>query len=139
MIFEEEDISKIIKRNKLAEIGNSMVPAIKSCIAKIQNTKKTLSWNELAKERLADYMGDFWELKDTVAALPKNTEILNYGSKVAIKKILVIWEVAYNKLKELEEAIDDYNKRFPNNKLEHLEELTGKKPTPSVKTDYFGY
>lgn len=37
MIFEEEDIAKIVKRNKLAEIGNSMVPAIKFCIEK--NTK----------------------------------------------------------------------------------------------------
>lgn len=73
MIFEEENISKIIKRNKLAEIGNSMVPTLKFCITKIQNTKKPLTWNELAEERLTDYMGDFWELKDEVSTISNKT------------------------------------------------------------------
>ena len=138
MIFEEEDIAKIIKRNQLAEIGNSMVPAIKSCIAKIQNTKRTLSWNDLAKEKLTDYMGDFWELKDEIVS-PMDGKSFTAKERETINKITSIWNNAYSELMKLERTIDDYNKRFPNNKLEHLEELTGKKPVPSVKTDYFGY
>lgn len=134
-----EDVSKITKKDRLAKIGNNMFPAIKADISKIQNTKIPLFWNEKAKEKYNDYIGEFLELKKTVAALPKDTENLSYENKAAIKKILIIWEAGYNKLKELEEAINDYNERFPNNKLKCLEELTGKKPTPSVKTDYFGY
>lgn len=138
MIFEEEDIAKIVKRNKLAEIGNSMVPAIKFCIEKIQNTKRALSWKELAKEKLTDYMGDFWELKDEIVS-PMDGKSFTAKERETINKITSIWNNAYSELIKLESAIDDYNKKFPNNKLEHLEELTGKKPTPSVKTDYFGY
>lgn len=131
-----EDVSKITKKDRLAKIGNNMFPAIKADISKIQNTKIPLFWNEKAKEKYNDYIGEFLELKKTVAALPKDTENLSYENKAAIKKILIIWEAGYNKL--IEEAIDDYNERFPNN-MEHLEDLIGKKPTPSVKTDYFGY
>lgn len=138
MIFEEENVAKIIKRNQLAEIGNSMVPAIKSCIAKIQNTKRPLTWNELAKEKLTDYMGDFWELKDEIVS-PISGKSFTAKEQETINKVISIWNNAYSELIKLEKAIDDYNKRFPNGKLEHLEDLTGKKPIPSVKTDYFRY
>lgn len=125
MIFEEENISKIIKRNKLAEIGNSMVPTLKFCITKIQNTKKPLTWNELAEERLTDYMGDFWELKDEVSTISNKT--ITTKEQEVINKIISIWNNAYAELIKLESAIDDYNKKFPNNRLEHLEEIAGKK------------
>lgn len=139
MILREEDITKITKKDKLAEIGNNMIPAIKADIRKIRNTKIPLFWNEKAKEKYNDYVGEFLELKKTVAELQKDTEKLDDVSKIAANKILKIWEDGYNKLQELKDAITEYNKRFPNNRLEYLEELIGKKPTPSVKTDYFGY
>lgn len=138
MILKEEDIAKILKKDKLAEIGNRMIPSIEADIRKIRNTKIPLAWNKAAVEKYNDYMNNFWELKDSVVSFENNNKFSNENKKSA-EKVISIWRVGFGKLIELEDVITDYNKRFPNNKLKCLEELTGKKPTPSVKTDYFGY
>lgn len=138
MILREEDIAKILKKSKLAEIGNGMEKSIEADIRKIRNTKTPLFWNETAKEKYNDYMGEFWELKDSIISF-KNNEKFSDENRKSAQKIISIWKSGYNKLMELEDAITNYNKRFPNNRLEHLEEMTGRKPTSSVKTDYFGY
>lgn len=138
MIFEEEDIAKILKKDKLAIIGNSMLPTIRDDALKIQNTKNPLSWTKAAEEKYKDYLGDFWELKDEVVS-PIDNKAFGKKEQKTINKIVSIWNQAYAELTKLDNIIDDYNKRFPNYKLKNMEEIAGKKPTPSVKADYFGY
>lgn len=140
MIFEEEDIAKIIKTKDLANIGNKMLSTIRTDLAKIQNTKNPLTWNDLATQKYKDYLGDFWELKDGVENFLRSR---NKAQDIAIintaQKIVSIWMRAYAEFEILDSAIINYNKRFPNNQLKTIEEMTGLKIKASVKTDYFGY
>lgn len=138
MIFEEEDVAKILKKDKLAMIGNSMLPTIRDDILKIQNTKNPLSWTKAAEEKYKNYLGDFWELKDEFVS-PIDNKALGEKEQETINKIISIWNNAYSELIKLESTIADYNKRFPSKQLKTIEEMTGLKLKASVKTDYFDY
>ena len=53
--------------------------------------------------------------------------------------IISVWNNAYLEMQNLNKAILNYNKKFPKNQLKTLEELTGLKIKPAVKTKYFNY
>ena len=137
MIFEEEDIAKIIKAKDLANIGNKMLSTIMLDLVKIRNTKNPLTWNDLATQKYKDYLGDFWELKDGVEKFVMANKSPKTAVIITAQKILSVWNEAIPKLKELNREIDIYNKRFPNNTLKNVEELTGIELREEVR--YFNY
>ena len=78
-----------------------------------------------------------------IAKKMSNTKREKYGKRVceidSTKNIINIWNDAYLEMQNLNKAILNYNKKFPKNQLKTLEELTGLKIKPTVKTKYFNY
>ena len=88
-------------------------------------------------------INDLWELKDSCVTFLNEIETKkrqrDLKNEIIAKKVIEQWSIIKNKIDILNKLILRYNKKFPKNQLKTLEELTGLKIKPAVKTKYFNY
>ena len=105
--------------------------------------KKPVCWKNNSINTYIVLIKDLWELKDGANKYLADVENKKYKkddnlSNIA-NNIINIWNDAYLEMQNLNKAILNYNKKFPKDQLKTLEELTGLKIKPTVKTKYFNY
>ena len=145
VLYEEtlEDIKDFENfKNKLSDSLKSLYDDIDF----FNNTKIPTKWEDRNIEKYKIIINDLWNAKDeSVKILQKvklGLEDINSNKAISAKRIIEIWTKnpgIYNKLLEVNKAIDLYNKRFPKNKVEHVDKLINSKIKPSIKTKYFNY
>ena len=152
MILAEEEISEIFNIEKIGELSkriNTSYPNIERDINLLKTTKVPKTWKDTGVNTYKTFIKDFWSLKESAREFMLDFKTGKYD-RVKFKhipfichKILSIWSGnkgdIYHKLLELNSAIDNYNKRFPNNPLSHVDELIGIEIRPSVKTEEINY
>ena len=146
MILYEETLEDI---KDFENFKNKLSDSLKSLYDDIDffnNTKIPTKWEDRNIEKYKIIINDLWNAKDeSVKILQKvklGLEDKNSNKAISAKRIIEIWTKnpgIYNKLLEVNKAIDLYNKRFPKNKVEHVDKLTNSKIKPSIKTKYFNY
>ena len=153
MIFEEENIKEILKVGNLPTLAiriNTAIKKIDEDLNRLNNTKSPLTWNDTGINTYKTLIKELWSLKETVLEvlyrLRDKTLKVEKPEKIKLScgKILSIWSGdkgdIYHKLLEINKAVDNYNVRFPNNKLQHIDEYIGIPIKASVQTfKYFNY
>lgn len=149
----QEDINeafKIENIDKLAKNINEALPKLNKDLEILKTTKSPKEWKNMSVFTYKTLIKDLWSLKES------SHEFLNklkfglwdhnkFKDIVPIcGKILSIWSGnqgnVYGKLLEIDKVIDNiYNKKFPNNKLCHVEDLIGIPIRASVTTEEVNY
>lgn len=142
-ILAEEDFKNIKDAKNIASKANKALENLKKDIAYLNNVKKPVCWKNNSINTYIVLIKDLWELKDGANKYLADVENKKYKkddnlSNIA-NNIINIWNDAYLEMQNLNKAILNYNKKFPKNQLKTLEELTGLKIKPAVKTKYFNY
>lgn len=142
-ILTEEDFKNIKDAKNIASKANKALENLKKDITYLNNAKKPVCWKNNSINTYIVLIKDLWELKDGANKYLADVENKKYKkddnlSNIA-NNIINIWNDAYLEMQNLNKAILNYNKKFPKNQLKTLEELTGLKIKPTVKTKYFNY
>ena len=142
-ILTEEDFKNIKDAKNIASKANKALENLKKDIDYLNNAKKPVCWKNNSINTYIVLIKDLWELKDGANKYLADVENKKYKkddnlSNIA-NNIINIWNDAYLEMQNLNKAILNYNKKFPKNQLKTLEELTGLKIKPTVKTKYFNY
>ena len=142
-ILTEEDFKNIKDAKNIASKANKALENLKKDIAYLNNANKSVCWKNNSINTYIVLIKDLWELKDGANKYLADVENKKYKkddnlSNIA-NNIINIWNDAYLEMQNLNKAILNYNKKFPKNQLKTLEELTGLKIKPTVKTKYFNY
>ena len=145
VLYEEtlEDIKDFENfKNKLSDSLKSLYDDIDF----FNNTKIPTKWEDRNIEKYKIIINDLWNAKDESAKILQKVKLgledKNSNKTISAKRIIEIWTKnpgIYSKLLEVNKAIDLYNKRFPKNKVEHVDKLINSKIKPSIKTKYFNY
>ena len=145
VLYEEtlEDIKDFENfKNKLSDSLKSLYDDIDF----FNNTKIPTKWEDRNIEKYKIIINDLWNAKDESVKILQKVKLglgdKNSNKAISAKRIIEIWTKnpgIYNKLLEVNKAIDLYNKRFPKNKVEHVDKLINSKIKPSIKTKYFNY
>ena len=142
-ILTEEDFKNIKDAKNIASKANKALENLKKDIAYLNNAKKSVCWKNNSINTYIVLIKDLWELKDGANKYLADVENKKYKKDDNISNIanniINIWNDAYLEIQNLNKAILNYNKKFPKNQLKTLEELTGLKIKPTVKTKYFNY
>ena len=120
MVLYEETLEDI---KDFENFKNKLSVSLKSLYDDIDffnNTKIPTKWEDRNIEKYKIIINDLWNAKDE-------------SVKILQKVKLGLEDKNSNK------AIDLYNKRFPKNKVEHVDKLINSKIKPSIKTKYFNY
>ena len=108
----------------------------------LKNPYKPVKWSSQGNE-YKEMINDLWELKDSCVTFLNEIEAKkrqrDLKNEIIAKKVIEQWSIIKNKIDILNKLILSYNKKFPKNQLKMLEELTGLKIKPAVKTKYFNY
>ena len=153
MIFEEENIKEILKVSNLPTLAiriNTAIKKIDEDLKRLNNTRNPLTWNDTGANTYKILIKEIWSLKESArdVLIKLSDGTLKVENKYVVgkicHKILSIWSGdrgdIYHKLLEINKAVDNYNIRFPNNKLQHIDEYIGIPIKASVKTfKYFNY
>ena len=142
-ILTEEDFKNIKDAKNIASKANKALENLKKDIAYLNNAKKSVCWKNNSINTYIVLIKDLWELKDGANKYLADVENKKYKkddnlSNIA-NNIINIWNDAYLEMQNLNKAILNYNKKYQKNQLKTLEELTGLKIKPTVKTKYFNY
>ena len=142
-ILTEEDFKNIKDAKNIASKANKALENLKKDIAYLNNAKNPVCWKNNSINTYIILIKDLWELKDGASKYLTGTENKKYKkddnlSNIA-NNIISVWNNAYLEMQNLNKAILNYNKKFPKKQLKTLEELTGLKIKPTVKTKYFNY
>lgn len=156
MIISEENINEIFDIERLESLEKRLkiaLPALDSDLKTISSRKtgKGLAWadKELVSEKYKTVVNDLWKLKNVAYDILTGIKFGKYSKQKYIKvvpicyKILSMWSGdkgdIYHKLLRINEAIDEYNERFPKYKLIHIDELIGIPIKASVVTEEVNY
>lgn len=142
MLNEEEIINKIKNTKNLSEKISKIIYFLDSEIDFLKNPYKPVKWSSQGNE-YKEMINDLWELKDSCVTFLNEIEAKkrqrDLKNEIIAKKVIEQWSIIKNKIDTLNKLILNYNKKFPKNQLKTLEELTGLKIKPTVKTKYFNY
>lgn len=142
MLNEEEIINKIKNTKNLSEKISKIIYFLDSEIDFLKNPYKPVKWSSQGNE-YKEMINDLWELKDSCVTFLNEIEVKkrqrDLKNEIIAKKVIEQWSIIKNKIDILNKLIISYNKKFPKNQLKTLEELTGLKIKPAVKTKYFNY
>lgn len=142
MLNEEEIINKIKNTKNLSEKISKIIYFLDSEIDFLKNPYKPVKWSSQGNE-YKEMINDLWELKDSCVTFLNEIEAKkrqrDLKNEIIAKKVIEQWSIIKNKIDTLNKLILNYNKKFPKNQLKTLEELTGLKIKPAVKTKYFNY
>jgi len=152
MIITEENVNEIFSIediNNLSNDINNSISKLENDIKLVKTSKSPLHWNDMGLKTYISLIKKLWTLKEVAREFMQKFKVGKYD-RIKFKhipfichKILSIWSGeqgdVYHKLLELNSAIDNYNKRFPNAKLSHVDELIRIEIRPSVKTEEINY
>lgn len=142
MLNEEEIINKIKNTKNLSEKISKIIYFLDSEIDFLKNPYKPVKWSSQGNE-YKEMINDLWELKDSCVTFLNEIEAKkrqrDLKNEIIAKKVIEQWSIIKSKIDTLNKLILNYNKKFPKNQLKTLEELTGLKIKPAVKTKYFNY
>ena len=152
MIICEGNVKEIFNIEKISSLSKRLEVAINNLDKDTQilrTTKIPKVWKDMSVDTYKTLIKELWSLKESARSLLvklkyREWDPNKFKNEIPLcHKILSIWSGnkgdVYHRLIEMNKVVDDYNKRFPNNPLSHVDELIGIEIRPSVKTEEINY